>query len=167
MRLNDKKKILQALAAGVAPVLILTSALWAQTTTLAEVRLHALHAAPGKPSVYEIAFIAQETLTLSAGFVFEFPAEFDLSQLQIAGSPDMSGGFTLTRDKQKVRVQRSGLGQSVASGTLVRLRLGAIINPKNFASTGEVTLQVRASAQSAAAAFAKQRVAFQNINQRE
>ncbi len=132
----------------------------AQSSAKDDLRIQALYAEPGKPSVYEIAFTTKETLPPEAEFSFEFPAEFDLAQLQIAGSPDMKGGFTLKRDKQKVVVQRSGLGQSVASGTLVRLRLGAIVNPKNLESSRAVAMQVRLSARSAWTTLAKQSIAF-------
>lgn len=158
--LNQKTFFSRNLLGCAALALCLTSQAWAQSTSQSEWRIQALHAEAGKPSVYEIVFTAREALTPEAEFALEFPEEFDLSQLQIAGSPDMSGGFTLLRDKQKALVKRSGLGQTVASGARVRLRLGAIINPKNFESNAAVAMQVRASAKSTATTFARQRVAF-------
>ncbi len=141
-------------------ILALPGWAWAQSEKQIELRIQSLHAEPGKPSVYEVAFTATEKLAPEAEFGFEFPAEFDLTQLQIAGSPDINGGFTLKRDKQKVLVQRSGLGQSVAAGTLVRLRLGAIGNPNIVESSHTIAVQIRPSAQSAWTDFAKQRVVF-------
>ncbi|NUO83212.1 hypothetical protein HUU05_24330 [candidate division KSB1 bacterium] len=139
---------------------LLPSWAWAQSEKQTELRIHALHAEPGRPSVYEVAFTATEKLAPEAEFSFEFPAEFDLTQLQIAGSPDINGGFTLKRDKQKVLVQRSGLGQSIAAGTFVRLRLGAIGNPKIGESSNAIVVQMHTSAQSPWTDFAKQRVVF-------
>lgn len=130
-----------------------------------EFSMKALSAEPSKPSVYESTFTTTSALSPEAEFVFDFPAEFDLSQLQIAGSPEINGGFTLMRDKQKVLVKRSGLGRSVAPGTLVRLRLGAIVNPKSFSSSGEVALQVRPATDRAVTTFAKQRVTFESKKQ--
>ena len=150
------------LRGGVLLLLFATNATFAQ-----EFKMKALAAEFAKPSVYEIALTTASALEPDAEFVLDFPAEFDLSQLQIAGSPDMTGGFTLTRDKQKVMVKRSGFGQRVASGTAVRLRLGAIINPKNFESSSEVTLQVRASTRGTTTSFAKQRVLFEPAKQHE
>lgn len=132
----------------------------AQSAAQEGLRVQALFAEPGKPSVYEIAFTTKEALPPNAEFSFEFPVEFDLAQVQIAGSPDINGGFAVKRDKQKVLVQRSGLGQSVASGTLVRLRLGAIINPKNLENGNMVAMQVRAATQSAWTMPAKASVIF-------
>ncbi len=165
--LNRKQVLRMHLAVSGMLALVLTSAAWAQSSKQPDLRIQALSAQPGKPSVYEIAFTTREALSPEAEFTLEFPTEFDLSHLQIAGSPEMTGGFTLAREKQTVLVKRSGLGQRVAFGTFVRLRLGSIGNPKNFAGSTEVTLQVRASAQSAAAAFAKQRVTFQATEKRE
>lgn len=163
-----QKKIFSRKRFGcVALVLGLMSQVGAQTAGPNPWRIQALRAEAGKPSVYEIAFTTSAALTPEAEFMIEFPAEFDLSQLQIAGSPDMSGGFTISRDKQKVLVQRSGLGQTVASGTRVRLRLGAIINPKNFDSNSEVILQFRASPRETMTSFAKQRVTFEPAKQHE
>ncbi len=149
----------RALRCG-AFALLLANAALAQ-----EFSMKALSAEPSKPSVYEITFTTSASLSPAAEFVFDFPAEFDLSQLQIAGSPEINGGFTLSRDKQKVLVKRSGLGRAIASGTVVRLRLGAIINPKNFSSSREVALQIRPAAESAATAFTKQRVTFESKKQ--
>ena len=165
--LNQKKMFSLKLFGCAVLLFSVTTQAGAQATAPYLWGIQALHAEAGKPSVYEITFTASEALSAEAEFAFEFPAEFDLSQLQIAGSPDMSGGFTLTRDKQKVLVKRSGLGQAVLSGARVRLRLGAIINPKNFANSAPITLQVRASAKSAATAMAQQRVAFLREEKRE
>lgn len=156
-----KEKLrLKKLSLLLALALLPASTARAQASASEQFQIRALFAEPSKPSVYEIAFTTQEALPAEAEFSFEFPAVFDLTPLQIAGSPDINGGFALQREGQKVWVKRSGLGQSVAAGTLVRIRLGAIVNPQKLASEAAVAVQMRPAAQSAWTELAKQNVAF-------
>lgn len=163
-----KEKLrLKKLSLLLALALLPASTARAQASAWEQFQIRALFAEPGRPSVYEIAFTTQEALPAEAEFNFEFPAVFDLTQLQIAGSPDINGGFALQREGQKVWVKRSGLGQSVAAGTLVRIRLGAIVNPQKLASDAAVTVQMRLTAQSAWSAAAKPSVVFMRAEKRE
>lgn len=124
-------------------------------------RVQALRAEAGQPSVYEITITSPQVLEADAEFVLEFPAECDLSALLAAGSPDMTGGFALTREGQRVRAQRTGAGVRVAAHTPVRLRLGAILNPAKLDGDFQVGVQVRPALSAALPALEKMKVEFQ------
>jgi len=104
----------------------------------------ALRAAPGKSSLYEVSFVTTDSLASNAMIVISFPKAFDLSQLEIAGSSTINGGFTLTRNGQDVQVRRTGLGAKIPPGKKVSLQLGLIGNPTSFSSSHQVRVQLPA-----------------------
>jgi hypothetical protein len=104
--------------------------------------VQALRAAPGKPSLYELTFVTTDTLRRDAEIVVTFPNTFDLSQLQIAGSNQINGGFKLERRGQEARLRRSGLGETIPPGRKVSVQLGLIVNPPSFSSAHQVRVAV-------------------------
>jgi len=110
----------------------------------------ALRAEPGKPSLYEVSFVTTDSLAPNATLVVTFPREFDLRQLEIAGSSTINGGFTLERKGQEVRLRRSGLGAKIPPGKKVSIQLGLIGNPANLSASHQVRVQLPAAAPSAA-----------------
>lgn len=104
--------------------------------------VQALRAAPGKPSLYELTFVTTDTLKGDADIVVTFPSAFDLSQLQIAGSGQINGGFKLERRGQEVRLRRTGLGEKIPPGRKVSVQLGLIVNPPSFSSAHQVRVAV-------------------------
>ncbi|MGH7493185.1 MAG: hypothetical protein ACREOO_12425 [bacterium] len=142
-------------------LLVLSASAFAQTSTREHIRLQALRAEANQPSVYEITITSPEVLEADAEFVVEFPADFDLTMLLVAGSPDLNGGFTLTREGQRVRAQRSGAGVRVAANTPVHLRLGAIMNPGKLEGEYQVGVQVRPALAATLSAVQKAKVEFQ------
>ncbi len=110
----------------------------------------ALRAAPGKPSLYEISFVTTDSLAADAAIAITFSKVFDLSQLEIAGSSTINGGFTLMRNGQDVQVRRTGLGAKVPPGKKVSLQLGLIGNPVSFSSSHQVRVQLPATRNAAA-----------------
>lgn len=130
--------------------LLLVAAPFANAQTIAlGVELRALHAQAAQPSVYELTFTTQETITPEAEFVLEFPPDFDLSRVKIASSDEMKGGFTVTVAQRKVFLKRTGLGQSIAPGTRVKLSVGVIVNPKDLRAPQRAGVQWRANARAA------------------
>ncbi|NOY79000.1 MAG: hypothetical protein GXO76_14150 [Calditrichaeota bacterium] len=97
----------------------------------------------GKASVYEIAFSLTESFPSTGRVVLDFPADFDLSQAILAGSPNVNGGFKVFVEGQKVIVRRSGLGAAIAAGQSIILRVANIRNPKS-AGTYSLSFQVLA-----------------------
>src|SRR5574341_1386419 len=106
--------------------------------------VQALRAAPGKPSLYELTFVTTDTLTRDAEIVVTFPSAFDLSQLEIAGSNQINGGFKLERRGQEVRLRRTGLGEKIPPGRKVSLQLGLIVNPPDLSASHQVAVQLPA-----------------------
>src|SRR5262245_10993691 len=104
--MNAKSLVFRVLI--VNSLFITSASSFAQTPTVPTFRLQALHAEANQPSVYEVTITSPQVLEADAEFVLEFPADFDLTTLMVAGSPDLTGGFTLAREEQRVRVQRSG-----------------------------------------------------------
>jgi hypothetical protein len=107
--------------------------------------VQALRAQPGKPSLYELRFVTTDTLARDAKIVVTFPPAFDLSQLEIAGSNQINGGFKLERKGQEVHLRRSGLGQKIPPGRRVSLQLGLVVNPPDFSASHQVTVQLPAA----------------------
>jgi len=123
----------------------------AQNSERDSLTVKALRAEAGKPSLYEVTFVTTDTLSPQAEFVLTFPADFDLRQLEIAGSSDINGGFALQRKGQEVRLRRTGLGAKVPPGKKVSMQLGLVVNPKNLAASHQVRVQLPAAASFAAA----------------
>jgi len=119
----------------------------------------ALRAEAGKPSLYEVSFVTTDSLARNAAIVVTFPREFDLSQLEIAGSSTINGGFMLERKGQEVRLHRTGLGKTIPPGKKVSIQLGLIINPANISASHQVRVQLP-TAPSAAATIKNKEVQF-------
>lgn len=121
----------------------------AQTAAPPSLQLRALQAEAAQPSVYELTFTPQETISPEAEFVLEFPPGFDLSRVKIASSDEMKGGFTVTVAQRKVFLKRTGLGPSIAPGTPVKLSVGVIVNPAELRTPQRASVQWRHNAQAA------------------
>lgn len=132
----------------------------ASSTGRDSLTVQALRAQPGKPSLYELRFVTTDTLARDAEIVVTFPRAFDLSQLEIAGSSQISGGFKLERKGQEVHLRRTGLGEKIPPGRKVSLQLGLIINPPDFSASHQVTVQLPAATPSAKAVAANKEVKF-------
>lgn len=117
--------------------------------------VQALRAQPGKPSLYELRFVTTDTLARDAEIVVTFPRAFDLSQLEIAGSSQINGGFKLERKGQEVHLRRTGLGEKIPPGRSVSLQLGLVVNPPDFSVSHQVTVQLPAGRTAAATPLAK------------
>ncbi|MGH7595631.1 MAG: hypothetical protein ACREOI_04730 [bacterium] len=117
----------------------------ANTTGRDSLTVQALRAQPGKPSLYELRFITTDTLARDAEIVVTFSRAFDLSQLEIAGSSQINGGFKLERKSQEVHLRRTGLGERIPPGRKVSLQLGLVVNPPDFSASHQVTVQLPAA----------------------
>lgn len=153
------RDLLRAALGALFSVLLIGSPSWAQqkssdraAITAARnpgrdsLTVHALRAEPGKPSLYELRFVTVDTLAREAEIIVTFPHAFDLSQLEIAGSSQINGGFKLERKGQEVRLRRTGLGEKIPPGRKVSLQLGLIVNPADFSASHQVTVQLPAAA---------------------
>jgi hypothetical protein len=141
--------------------LLIVCAAW---SSLAQEKMtvKALRAAPRKASIYEVTFSTTEALARDAEIRLTFPASYDLSELDIAGSTSINGGMTLTRNGQRVIVKRGGLGTVVPRGQQVSLQLGLIKNPATFANAEPVRVEVLHSQKSTTAKAFASSVEFQS-----
>lgn len=161
------KSLLRPAFCALLSVLLIASPSWTQQNSLDRaanaapnpgrdsLAVHALRAEPGKPSLYELRFVTTDTLARDAEIVVTFPREFDLSQLEIAGSSQINGGFKLERKGQEVHLRRSGLGEKIPPGRRVSLQLGLIVNPADFSVSHQLTVQLPAGRTPAATPFVK------------
>lgn len=124
------------------------------------VKVRALAAQPGEVSLYEISFTTADSLTRRAEIILDFPTEFDLSLLRVASSTSINGGFKLVRERNQVRVQRTGLGAVIPPGRKVELQLGLIKNPSRLTNSYEVGLEIRSSGQTVQVARKNHRIEF-------
>lgn len=132
----------------------------AAPTEATPIKVRALAKEPGEVSLYEISFTTKDSLDRRAEIVLEFPAGLDLSLLRLASSTSINGGFKLTRDRNVVRVQRTGLGETVPPGKNVALQLGLIKNPAQPGSNVEVAIEIRSAAQTVQVAKKNYRIEF-------
>lgn len=147
--------------AGALHVLIVPAIAQDETNVVADsVSLDAIRAGAQELTVYELAFVARDTLATDATIMLDFPPSFDLAAVEIAGSQDVDGGFRLTREQQRVSLQRSGLGTKLAPGRRVRIKLGLIQNPDNPAAAAPVQVSFRLNAETPATQAMPVRVRF-------
>lgn len=141
-------------------LLVFSPVAGAQTAAPPSLQLRALQAEAAQPSVYELTFTPQATISPEAEFVLEFPPGFDLSRVKIASSDEMKGGFTVTVAQRKVFLKRTGLGPSIASGTPVKLSVGVIVNPAELRTPQRASVQWRHNARAALIAPQRQDIQF-------
>ncbi len=97
---------------------------------------------PGGMCVYELRFVASDTLLPDAAFELVLPQAFDVSRVQLASSNALKGGLSVQVARDTVRIFRSGLGPAVAPGTLVDILLAAVQPRKEAPVSTQATLQV-------------------------
>ncbi|UCE07713.1 MAG: hypothetical protein JSW07_06695, partial [bacterium] len=100
------------------------------------------HAQSGKSSIYQINFVVSKPIPPKAIIRVTFPEEFDLSDLMIAGSTTINGGFDLTVDKQLVTMKRSGLGREIAANEKVNVKFAIVKNPKQSADNYKIMVEI-------------------------
>jgi hypothetical protein len=105
-------------------------------------RLSPLDNRPGWNAVYELRFVAADTLSSRARFEVILPAGFDVSGVQLASSRIMDGGFAVKVAQDTVRIFRSGEGKSLPPGTAIDLLFAAVKNPKELPSALQATVRV-------------------------
>ncbi len=149
------RRLLRVAFCALLAVLLIGNPVWSQQKSSAQaaantpgrdsLTVQALRAQPGKPSLYELRFVTTDTLARDAEIVLTFPRAFDLSQLEIAGSSQINGGFKLERKGQEVHLRRTGLGERIPPGRKVSLQLGLVVNPPDFSASHQVTVQLPAA----------------------
>ncbi len=80
-------------------------------------------------SIYQIVFSIDEPIPQNAEIRVTFPEQFDLSELSVAGSNTINGGFDVEVSNQNVKLTRSGLGREINPNEEVDVKFAIVKNP--------------------------------------
>jgi hypothetical protein len=116
--------------------------IFGQNTTIDSLVVQPLDSKINSNTLYKITFVSSVDIPSGAQIILIFPPEFDLSQLSLAGSNKIDGGFLLTKDGQRIVVQRKGEGNIVSQRSKVDLLLSVIKNPSIENSTYQLQFQI-------------------------
>ena len=102
----------------------------------------AKHPESGRSSVYQISFQVSKPIPAKAIIRVTFPDNFDLSELMIAGSTTIDGGFELDVNKQVLTLKRSGLGREIRANEKVDVKFAIVKNPKQPADNYRIVVEI-------------------------
>jgi len=102
----------------------------------------AKHPESGKSSIYQINFVISRPIPSKAVIRVTFPDEFDLSDLMIAGSTTINGGFELAVNKQVLTMKRSGLGREIPANERIDVKFAIVKNPKEPADNYKIVIEI-------------------------
>lgn len=123
-----------------AVIAIPLTPLW--TAPADSVEIVAKHPEIKNSSIYQINFVVDKPIPPKAVFRIVFPIGFNLSDLMIAGSTTINGGFLLQVDGQVVTIRRSGLGKEIPANQRVDLKFGIVRNPSEPADDYEIQVEL-------------------------
>lgn len=106
------------------------------------VQVIAKHAEADANSIYQIRFSVAKPIPPRAIIRVTFPAEFDLSEVIIAGSTTINGGFDLKVDQQVVTLKRSGLGRPIPANEPVDVKFAIVKNPRRVANDYRIAVEI-------------------------
>ncbi len=106
------------------------------------VAIVANHPEARSSSIYQVNFVIDKPIPAKAVFRIVFPASFDLSDLMIAGSSTINGGFTLQVEGQTVIIKRSGLGKPIPANQRADLKFAIVKNPPSPADDYEILVEL-------------------------
>lgn len=102
----------------------------------------AKHPESGESSIYQINFVVSKPIPPKALIQVTFPNGFDLSNLMIAGSTTINGGFELKVNKQVVTMKRSGLGREVHANERGDVKFAIVQNPNQPADNYKIVIEI-------------------------
>ena len=100
------------------------------------------HANVNASSIYEITFSIGQEISSNAKIIITFPDAFNLSDVLIAGSTTINGGFKVMVESSKVILQRSGLGRTIAPNEKVNVKFANIRNPSEPADNYKIIVEI-------------------------
>lgn len=103
-----------------------------------------IDASVGATSLYRLEFALPDSLPVRGALSIVFPQQFDLSNVKIAASSTIKGGFTTAVVGQEVIVVRKGEGDLHRPGERVDLLLSAVKNPEGIPGSYVLKLSVHA-----------------------
>lgn len=93
-------------------------------------------------SIYQLKFSISKPIPQNAMFRVTFPVEFDLSDLLIAGSATINGGFEIVVENKTVVMKRSGLGREIAANETADLKFAIVKNPGQPADDYTIVIEI-------------------------
>ncbi|HDL18461.1 MAG TPA: hypothetical protein ENH29_05355, partial [Bacteroidetes bacterium] len=93
-------------------------------------------------TLYKITFVSPVMVPTDAQFILRFPDQFDLSQLNLAGSSKIDGGFLLIKKGQQIVVKRRGEGNIIDPGKALDLLLSVVKNPGKKSTDYQLQFQI-------------------------
>jgi hypothetical protein len=121
-------------------IFILISA--AQASPADTVNVVARHAESNAKSIYKIEFRLATAISPKAILKVTFPDGFDLSELKIASSTTMNGGFDAEVNGQVLLLKRSGLGREIKPGEKVDVNFAIVKNPLKPADDYRIIVEI-------------------------
>ncbi|MDZ7331855.1 MAG: hypothetical protein ONB13_07850 [candidate division KSB1 bacterium] len=121
-------------------LLTITSGSWAALAD--SVKIIAKHPEIRNSSIYQVNFVLDKAIPAQAAFRIVFPIGFDLSDLMIAGSSTINGGFVLQVEGQTVTIKRSGLGKEIPPNQPVDVKFAIVKNPPQPADDYEIHVEL-------------------------
>jgi len=106
------------------------------------VEVIARHPESGERSTYQINFQISKPIPAKTIIRVTFPDEFDLSDLIIAGSTTINGGFDLSINRQIVTIKRSGLGREIPANEKVDLKFAIVKNPAQPSDDYKIVIEL-------------------------
>lgn len=83
----------------------------------------------GAATIYSVSFNVSKPIPSKAVIKVTFPAEFDISNLQVAGSTTINGGFEQRVSNRTLSLERSGLGREIKPNEKVDVKFAIVKNP--------------------------------------
>ena len=96
-----------------------------------------------KPAAYDIVFQADQDIAPQGEIDIIFPQDFNISQVILADSRTLTGGLTVTVNKDTVKIKRSGLGDVVSAGSTPDIKLATVINPQDMDKEYDFRILIR------------------------
>ncbi|HDP97717.1 MAG TPA: hypothetical protein ENN22_00830 [bacterium] len=82
------------------------------------------------PSIYQVEFVLNKAISSKAVIRVTIPDEFDISELQVAGSNTINGGFDFKIESRTLVLERSGLGREIPPNEKVDVKFAIVKNPE-------------------------------------
>ncbi|MFQ5707240.1 MAG: hypothetical protein ACE5HO_07300, partial [bacterium] len=95
------------------------------------VQVNPLNPKAGATSIYQISFVAADTLFPNGSLTLTFPQAFDLSGVRLANSTTINGGFRVKVQGQQVILIRTGLGRMISPNERVEVKFANVKNPQD------------------------------------
>jgi hypothetical protein len=138
-KINDTRNMFVVLA-FLFGFLVLGSGICFAANTIA---LEAIHPQTNERSIYVVNISLDQEILPTAKILVTFPANFDLTEVIIAGSTTINGGFELLKEKSTVILKRSGLGRVIKHGEKVDVKFANVRNPSTPADNYTIKVEIQ------------------------